>query len=188
MAALSGDYTGCIVSFYDASKNHLGSTIVTYYNRILQRIEVKEIPPAVNMDDDFMMLILTSPSPCEYHGKIKIEGKKIYIGLFRRKERENRGATRYRVDCSALIENFVCEGKGYLLHTPLEIKLINISKSGARFSAPNYALLDGDIFQMRMKISKSDKLLIAEVINHQDKNADITEYGCSFLKGNEKVV
>lgn len=188
MAALSGDFTDCSIFIYDTSYNHLGTTKVTRYSRESLRIEVEELPPQLIAGDICQVLILTQPSPCEYHGRIKKEGRKKIIALFYGHKRENRRVIRYNVNLSAKIENLVCEGKAYPLHTPLEITLINISKSGARFAAPNYTLFNGDRFQMRMKISDSDKLLIAEVVNNLDVNSDKSEYGCRFLIGSEKVV
>ena len=41
---------------------------------------------------------------------------------------------------------------------------------------------------MRMRISDSEKLLIANVIHHTDNDTKASEYGCQFLIGSEKVV
>jgi hypothetical protein len=188
MAALSGDFTGCSIFIYDISGNHLGSTKVTRYSKDTLRIEVEELPQPLNTGDTCQVLILTQPSPCEYQGRVKKEGKKKVIALFFGHEKENRKVKRYNVSFTAKIENLVCEGKAYPLLTPLEVTLINISQGGARFAAPNYTMFNGDRFQMRMKISDSDKVLIAEVVNNLDVNNTKSEYGCRFLIGSEKVV
>ena len=173
---------------YDEAGNHLGSTIVTDYNKNALVIEVEEIPPVLGNGERCRLLILSSPSPCEYQGRVTKMGARKTIAMFFGQEKESRGAVRYMLSCPALIENLVYENHAYQLHTPLEIKLINISQSGVRFRAPVYALLDCDRFQMRLKISDNDKLLIADVKNHFDDDFGASEYGCYFLIGSESVV
>ena len=188
MAVLSSDYNGCAVMLYDASGNCQVSTIVTNYDKKSLRLEVRDIPQALKTGDNCRLLILTSPSPCEYQGRVIKDGQHRIIAMYMGKEYENREDVRYNINSPAFIDNMICDGKAYQLHTPYKIKLINISKSGARFSAPNNTLFDGDIFQMRMKISRCNKILIAEIANHLDRNDEISEYGCRLLVSSEKVV
>jgi len=103
--------------------------------------------------------------------------------MFKGQEREQRGAERYAVKLPAMIEELICDSRPYSLHTPLEVELINISKTGVRFSAPFYSLTDGDRFRMRLTISDKDKQLITEVTNHIDRDSVVSEYGCRFLTG-----
>ena len=184
MAALSGDYTDCSILIYDQAGNHLGSTVIKYYDKVSLRIEVQALPPNLGVSDFCKVLILSTPSPCEYQGRINKEGARKTIAMFQGHEKESRAAARYKVNYPAMIENLVYEGRAYPLLTPLEVGLINISQSGVRFSAPNNSLSEDDKFQMRMKISESDKLLIAEVVNHKDNEMTASEYGCRFLVGN----
>jgi len=172
---------------YDAEGNHLVSTKVTYYEKSALRIEVAEIPPKLTHGSSCKLLILSSPSPYDYQGRVRRDGARSNIAMYLGHEKESRNAVRYRIDSSALIENLICDNRPYALHTPLEVKLINISKSGVRFSAPYSSLTDGDRFQMRLKINESDKLLIADVVHHIDFEPEKSEYGCRFLIGSEKV-
>jgi len=183
MSVLQGDYTGCAILIYGADGEHLLDTVVTDYDKSVLRIEVEEPPPSLKTGDGCKLLIMTSPSPCEYMGRVSKEGKRFYIALYHGQEAEKRGAERYPVNFPAQIENLVCDGKAHPLQKPLEIELINISKSGIRFRAPNNSLNDGDRFQMRMKIGEGEKLLIADAVHHVDKDADSSEYGCKFLVG-----
>ena len=185
MKALSGNYAGSTVLIYDASGQHLASTVVSSHDKTSMRVRVQEIPPGLVIGDACTLLFLTSPAPCEYQGRIASEGTGSFIALYRGRVRENRGSVRYNVNSPAVIENLICDGKAYPLHTPLSIELINISKSGVRFRAQNNALSDGDRFQMRLKFSNSDKLLIADAIHHADVDQKTSEYGCSFLIGSE---
>ena len=184
MAALSGDYTDCSILIYDAAGNHLCNTVITHYDKNSLRIEVQSLPPNLTVNDFCRVLILSAPTPCEYHGRVNKEGARKSIAMFQGHEKESRAAARFNVTSSAMIENLIFDGHAYPLHTPLEIKLINISQSGVRFKAPNYSLSINDRFQMRMKISGNDKLLIAKVVNHNEYDSHITAYGCQFLVSN----
>jgi len=188
MSALSSDFTDCSVLIYDEAGKHLGDTVVVDYNKDALRIEVREIPPTLEAGSRCKLLILSSPSPCEYNGKVIKEGAKKIIAMFFGHVKENRKAVRYKVNSSALIENLIYDYRAYRLHTPLKVELINISQSGARFRATINSLSDYDRFQMRVRISDSEKLLIADVVNHLDKGSKISEYGCRFLIGSEMVV
>ena len=188
MKELSSDYTGCPVLVYDIEGNHLGSTIVTYYEKAALRIEIREIPSTLSPGAACRVLILASPSPCEYHGRVVKEGQKFQIAMYMGQVKENRGTVRYKIKITALIENLIYDGRAYPLFTRLKVNVLNISKSGVRLSAPKYSLMDGARFQMRMNISGNDKLLIADVVNRVDLAGDASEYGCRFLIGSERVV
>jgi len=187
MSALSSDYTGCSVMLYDTLGKHLSNTKVISYNKNTLRIEVQETPSSLSIGLTCRLLILSSPAPCEYQGRVLKEGAKLIIALHHGLEKENRGTTRYKIHSPSLIEHLICAGRAYPLHTPLAVELINISKSGVRFRAPLNSLSDGDRFQMSIKINDNEKVLISEVTNHTDKEAGYAEYGCHFLIGSTKA-
>ena len=187
MSALSNDYTGCSILIYDAVDNHhLCSTVVTDYDKNEMRIQIEVAPPTLETGKVCRLLILCTPTPCEYQGRVLSEGTQKTIAMYQGQEKESRGAVRYELNAPALIEKLICDGQAYPLHTPLKVKLINISKTGVRFRTPNYSLSSGDQFQMRMKIGVNEKLLIAEVTNHIDKDSTTSEYGCRFLMVSEE--
>ena len=173
---------------YDEKGNHLDSTIVTDFDMDMMWIDVQEIPPVLRNGKRCRLLILSSPSPYGYQGKVIKVGSRKTIAIYYGHEKENRGLVRHKISLSALVENLIYTNRAYVLHTPLEVELINISQGGVRFRAPQNALSDGDRFQMRMKISVSDKLIIADVVNHTDGSTGMSEYGCSFVIGSERVV
>lgn len=181
MKALGSNYTDCAVLIYDEAGNHLGDTTVANHDRIGVRVEVQELPAALHVGSICKLLILSSPAPCEYEGRIVSEGARRYIAMYHGKEKENRTTTRYKVSTPAIIENLVYNGRAYPLHTPIPVSLVDISKSGVRFQAPYHSFSDGDRFQMRMKISSNEKYLIADVVHHADNEALSSEYGCNFL-------
>jgi len=187
MAALGSDYTDCSILIYDETGNHLGSTTVTDYNKSALRIEVREIPASLDVGDCCTLMIMSAPSPCEYQGRVVKEGAKRTIALHHGHEKENRGAERFRINSPATIENLICNGKPYRLHTPLAVTIINISRSGVRLCAPFYSMSIGDWIQMSMTINEDKKLLIVEVMNYRDRDNQISEYGCRFLIASERV-
>ena len=183
MIALNSNHIDCAVLIHDSEGNPLCTTTVIDHDRGAMRIEVKDIPESLKIGANCSMLVLTSPAPCEYQGRIISEGNRKIIALYRGRERENRGSARFNVNSHAVIENMIYDNKASPLHTPLTIELINISKSGIRFRSSNFTMVDGDRFQMRMKLQESEKLLIADVVHHIDKESGKTEYGCRFLIG-----
>jgi len=188
MSSLSSDFTGCSVLIYDEAGAQPASSVILNYNRSTLRIEVKEIPRTFEAGSVYRLLILSSPSPCEFQGRVVKEGNRKSIAMFFGHEKENRSSVRFKVKFPALIENLICDGKAYPLLTPLDVILINISQSGVRFRTPGNALSNGDRFQMKMLINNTAKLLIADVVNHIDQVNGSSEYGCRFLIGSEGVV
>ena len=184
MKGLGSDYTDCAIFIYDTAGNLVCSTAVTKHDRKTMQVEVKDIPPSLGVGAACAMLIITSPTPCEYQGRIINDGVKKIIAMYRGRERENRGAARYKINSPALIENLIRDGNSYPLNSPISIEVIEISKSGLRFSAMDKALTNCERFQMRMKISNSDKLLVASIVHIVYKDNGIVEYGCNFLSAN----
>ena len=182
MAALSSDFTDQTVLFYDLKGNHLGDTVITGHDRRLQQIEVDLIPESLKINDDCKLLVLSSPIPCEYMGKIKKIGGSVYLALFQGQEKESRGSARYNVNTPAIIDAFIINREVQNLTTPIYVKLINISTSGVRFRAPYYSFEKGDIFQMHLSISNSSKRMTALVVNLRDNEPHSSDYGCRFIQ------
>jgi hypothetical protein len=188
MKVSGNNYVGCTILIYDDIGNELGNTTVTSYDKNTLYIRVQRMPPALDINDICRVLILSSPAPREYQGRVVVQGTGKAIATFKGKDKENRKSMRYKVNFPARIEYLIVDEQAHPLHTPLEIKLLNISKSGVRFRAPYYSLCDGDKFQMRMSIGDNDKVLISVALNHSDKDLETSEYGCRFLVGSEEEV
>jgi hypothetical protein len=181
MAALSSDYTDNTVLIYDTNGTLLRTTVVTVYNKQEQRMQVRLMPSTLGVNDDCKLFILSSPSPCEYLGKVRKEAGVLYIAMFQGQEKENRGATRYAVDTHGQIDSLVCDDQPYPLHSPVKVMLINVSTTGMRFRTPYYCLTIGDIISMHLIVSGTEKQLIAKVVNYSDREHESSEYGCRFL-------
>jgi len=182
MSVLAGDFTDCSVLIYDTDGNHLSSSIIKEHNKGERQIRINLMPGELSVNDDCKLLILSSPTPCEFLGKVKRVGGTFFIAMFQGQEKENRGATRYSVNTTALIDALIIDDLPYNLQTPVKVTLINISTSGVRFRAPYYSLEVEDIFQMHLVISNSKKRITAEVINNTDHETKSSDYGCRFLE------
>jgi len=175
------DYTGCSVFVYDEQGNRLYDTKVTYHDKKRLRIEIEEPLDNLNAGGECGLLIMTSPTPCEYKGRIIRIGNRKLIAMYDGKESEKREESRYVVRLPAFIESYICDDIIYPLHTPLAVEMINISKNGARLLMPEYALSIGDRFWMCVRINNMYKSIIAEVKNQTPAEAEASEYGCRFL-------
>jgi len=182
MSVLAGDFSGCTVLIYDTNGNHLDSTVIKTHERKEQHIIVNRIPGELAVNDHCKLVILSSPAPCEFSGKIQKSGGSFFIAIYQGQEKESRNATRYPVKASALIDALVVDDRAYALQTPVKVDLINISTSGMRFRAPYYTLLKGDIIKMHLVISNTRKMITAEVNNNMDHLTEVSDYGCRFLE------
>ncbi|MCL2079606.1 MAG: PilZ domain-containing protein [Oscillospiraceae bacterium] len=181
MSVLAADYSGQTILIYDMDGNHLIDTVVLTHNKTEKQLYVKNMPPRLKVNEDCKLLIMTSPAPCEYVGKVKKVGGELYLALFQGQVKETRAATRYKVNTPAAIDLYICEGQEYKLYSPVKVSLLNISTSGVRFRAPFYSLNDGDQFRINMTIKGNKKSLVAETINHLDNETATTDYGCRFI-------
>jgi len=181
MAALSSDFTDHTVLIYDAYDNHLISTIVRSHDRGAQQLQVNIMPDELKVNDDCKLLVLSSPIPCEYQGKVKKVGGNIFIAMFQGQEKESRSSARYPVSTPALIDALIVDNQLHPLQSPIKVILINISTNGVRFRAPYYSFESGDEFQMHLVISNNRKKITAEVVNFVDNGNTSSDYGCRFI-------
>ena len=182
MATLRTNVVGCPVILYDSEGNRLATCEVIKYNNTEMRLEIDDVPDIIKTGEVYDILIICPPTPWEYKGRVSGSGFKRELALFQGKTKECRSAQRFKVEFPAGIESYVSDGQIYKMHTPVTVKVINISRTGFRFVAkPNTAAF-GDIFHMRMKISpNNEKQLEAEVVNTIFRNDLNAEFGCRFL-------
>jgi len=181
MAALSGDFTDLTALVYDTDGNYLISTIVLSHDREARQIVLDQVPERFKANEDCKLIILTSPTPCEFLGKIKKTGGNFFIALFQGQERETRVAPRYNISNPALITALIVDGKVHPIQTPVKIVLINISATGIRFRAPYYSFDVGDEFQLDLFIGSNQKKATVKVVNNVDRDTESSDYGCRFL-------
>jgi len=182
MATLGSDFTDFTVLIYDVHGNHLIDTVVTAHDRNDMHIQVGIMPEELKANDDCKLLILSSPIPCEYRGKVKKIGGNFSIAMFFGQEKESRGSARYSVSTPALIDALIIDGQTHPLQNLIKVVLINVSTNGVRFRAPYYSFEVGDKFQMHFAVSNSTKKLTAVVVNNVDNGTTSSDYGCRFVE------
>jgi len=181
MSSLASDYTGNTVLIYTTNGDHLVSTVITEHDKHAKQIQLETFPTGLNVNDECKLMILSSPAPCEFNGKVKKTGASLFIGMFQGQERESRSATRYPVNTPALITAHLIDGTTHPIQNPLAVALINISTSGVRFRAAYYSLDVGDEFEMHLIINNNRKKVVAGVVNTLDNGTESSEYGCAFI-------
>jgi len=181
MAALTADFTNHTTLVYNTNGTHMISTSVTSYDRDARYVYLAKMPKELNINDNCKLIILTSPTPCEFMGRVKKFGGSLYIALFQGQEKESRESQRYPVSNPALITALFENGEAHRVQTPIKVMLINISTSGIRFRAPFYSFEVGDEFQMDLYIGNNQKKITAKVINSMDQKDNLSDYGCLFL-------
>ena len=180
MAALSSDFTDHTVLIYDTYGNYLNSSFVTSHDKEARQVILEKIPEELRANENCKLIILTSPTPCEFQGKVKKMGANFFIALFQGQEKESRDAPRYPVSNPALITALIEDEQVYGIQNPIKVSLINISTTGIRFRAPYYSFEIGDMFQMDLFIGNKQKKVTAKVVNNVD-STDTSDYGCRFL-------
>jgi hypothetical protein len=157
----------------------LAETVITAHDKDALAVEVAA-PPKTADGDRLELLILTSPVPCSYKCKVVKRGPRLLFALYQGKEKDNRSETRYKISAPATIDHAVVNSV-HTLSAPLEVQLVNISRSGIRFRAPHGAIARNARISLRFSVGGKTQVLLADVVNHADNPPEHTEYGCRFL-------
>ncbi len=197
MAAPGINLKGCAVQIYDKLDYLVMESTVSSHDTRLSEIELGEFalyPDLTSLEEatglkdgaTYRVRIMCLPVPYEYVGNAILKGGYRVIVLYRGEISENRHNPRYKVDAPASIVSLVYENKAYVMLAPLEVRIVNVSQSGVRFSAKHNTMSLGDSFEMILPIGGKKQSLLAKVMNCVDVDPETTEYGCSFLsKGRE---
>jgi hypothetical protein len=170
-------FNDCSALIYDQKGNKLASVKILEHYKDDNSIDVPDLPELV-IGSVCEVLVLTAPTPVVYKGRIHKLAECKNIKLFKGVSSCKRRETRYLTDLPAQIEGLFYDGKLYPLHSALEARVINISKSGVRLLAKFNALNIGCRFSMRVKIGNDTKLLTADVVFRRDTPPESTVFGC----------
>ena len=181
MTGLTSDFTDHTVLVYNTEGVHLVSTVVISHDREARHVVLESMPRELRINENCRLIIITSPTPCEFLGKVKKLGAVTYVALFQGQEMEGRDAPRYPVSNPALITALIEDGQAHRIQTPVKVALLNISTTGVRLRAPYYSFDIGDMFQMDLFIGRKQKKVTARVVNTEDHNTNASDYGCRFL-------
>ena len=176
-----GKYGGCTALIFDEDGNELGESFVNSIHNNNMHINLEKLPKALKIGSVCKLLILTSPQPCEFNGKVVIGGKANIVAIFQGRERSKRNDVRYRTNTVAQIDCLISEGKEYPLLEPIDVTVKNISRKGVRLSAPHNTLMQGNIIKLILSLTNTIEFLMVEVINLTKLSATKSEYGCRFL-------
>jgi len=180
------NFTNCNVVIFDDERNLLANERILNYDGREQFIEVPESPGLI-IGNLCNVLILTTPSPYMYKGRIRKHINNIVITLFKENTVENRKDPRFKTDFPVIIEPLDGDDKGRHLHAPVEAKVINISSNGIRLHlVSKTALSIGNRVKVRFTTGEKYPVLIADVVNHTTSSADSFEYGCRLIGKEEK--
>lgn len=174
------DFTKCNVLIYDEKDNLLCNVKIWEHNVLENYIVVQDWPELAGVDQ-CKLLILTAPAPFSYIGAIRKYNLDRQIKLFEEHMEENRQEIRYKTDLPGNIEGLVYDGKSFPLHTKLEVRILNISKSGMRILAKENTLNADDRFQIKVKIGENDKLLTCKTVNSRSTTGGFIEHGCRLV-------
>jgi len=189
--AIKKDFTSCNALIYDEDGQLLATVKILAYDRIENSIEIQG-EPILDMVKKCDLIILTDPLPYAYKGTIhkpvlnKADSCKL-IRLYQENRKENRSEARYRINLTTNADSLIFKGEAYHLHTPLDVQVIDISKSGLRIRSKLYAFADGNSFHVQLQIGGSDTRMLVEIINTTDFAPYYSEYGCRFVGKDNKL-
>lgn len=174
------DFTDCNARIYEEESGDLLTTAKILEYNMEELYAVVEDSASLAEVKRCEVLILAAPLPHVYKATVHRHdaGKKI-IRLFKGKETEQRGESRYRVDMVGKVKSLLSGGKEHPMHEPMDIQIINISANGMRIRCKTNSFVNGNKFHVEIKIGTEDKILLAEVVNHADiLSSDYSYYGC----------
>ena len=157
---LENDFTDHTVIVHDDKGVKIAEANIVEYDIILGNIRIEE-DLQLSTGDNVQLLILTSPSPCAFHGRI---GPRIQnmttIALHSGKSKEDRTFERFSIDSINSIESTgtidgVIRDNKTVDMPPVKVRLINISQGGIRFSG-TFGILH-----------KKDEILINTKLKHK---------------------
>ena len=176
------DFTDCTVLIYDEDDNLITDTKILEFDKISLSIEVSNLP-VLEVGKICKLLILGKDVPYSYTGRINKYSFTFNktINLYDEHEAEKRKAKRYKVSIPADVSSLVYDNKEYMMHTPINVRITSLSKSGLRLrSVPNAFSINNRI-PVNIHFNGNDKLMIADVVYIIEISKDCCEYGCRLV-------
>jgi len=175
------DFNGCNAIIYDENDIQLANVKILEHNANENSVTV---PDVTELASGILckLLILASPAPYSYQGRIHRRGRRKVITLFKGSVEENRkDSQRYKTDIPAFIEALVLEDKAYYLRNKVEGRVLNISKGGLRLKTVHNAFNIGDKYQIHLESNDLDLTMFAEVRGRSDTSDGHSEFSCQFI-------
>lgn len=175
------NFIGCNAIIYDENDILLANVIIEEHNLQENSVAVSDVLE-LTVGILCKVLILTSPAPYSYLGRIHKRGRRKIITLFKGDVAEARkDSQRYKTDIPASIEGVVLEGKLYLMRNKVEGRALNISKGGLRLRTEYGSLNVGDRYQVHLQSNDLDISMFAEVRGKIDTSDGYFELSSQFI-------
>lgn len=116
----------------------------------------------------------------EFHGTIKgaMVENEIEVLLGKRKEKEDRRRTRYRIHMKGHVNVMRIEKTDVSLRKPIEVKTLNMSSNGILMRADSGSFYIGSTFLVSLIVDHKELEFDCEVVRIQNSKAKTEEYGC----------
>ncbi|MEG0542762.1 MAG: PilZ domain-containing protein, partial [Angelakisella sp.] len=169
-------YTAIIIS--DTVDSEVRTTILEHDTNFMT-ISVRGRLPGIAFGEHVTILILMPSCVHEFSGvPRKSNGMSSSLTLYNGRLKESRSAVRYTVNSPAVVENLIFDDKLAPMCNPLNVRLINVSTSGALIRAkPNYFCKDA---AAELKITV-ETVVQGVVVRVQEVDDETTDYGFRFI-------
>jgi len=183
MVHLTEDFQGCEVIIFNDEGDHIIKTVITMYDKRARALRIQEELRDIKKGDRLNILITYQGGVSEFSGTA---GGTINflreIFLFNVRRREGRGATRHPINTPAVIKNLYDGRELVPLPSPLDVTLLDISKTGILIKAPVGHFGLGDTLELHINIKDKDRETIIYVTVMRTEPIDIYEshFGCKY--------
>ncbi|MCL2014024.1 MAG: PilZ domain-containing protein [Oscillospiraceae bacterium] len=183
---MGNDYGGCNAVVYHEDGRIVSNVKILAHDKYDNTVEVGMLPE-LNLGVPYDLLVLSTPFPRSYKCRIHKRGNRKIIALYKGSNAENRQEQRYNINMPSYVESLMYdEVKEYPFHTPIEARVVNISKSGIRLSFKSKVLQVGNRFKLRMDADGEIVTLVADAVNVLDFLPDKFEVGCRLVGKEEE--
>lgn len=137
----------------------------------------------VEGDTRVSVLMMFSGELIEFNGILRdrVVANTREIALSRRRERENRKATRYNIDVDGIVEGMVFYKQRIGLRKPIWVRTENISKTGLLIRTLSRSFEVGDVFTLLLELQGQKIRNTYEIVRKQNSGIWQEEYGCKRL-------
>ncbi len=168
------------VILYTLEGEKIADTFVMDFDKKLVRIDVYGLYDELSKDAAINALVILENGVMEYRAIVKeLHDFSTTLALLKGEKMERRGATRYDINDKSTIENMYMSNRVFKMPTPIEIYIVNLSVSGARFNSPPRFNLNAK-FEFFMQFPQNTIKVPAKIIRMKPIDKDTTEYVCVF--------
>ncbi len=164
----------------EEDKEVLADTKIIRYDILNNSVTISADSLARKELSNVSILIFGFKKLYEFHGTIKgtMVENEIEVLLGRRKVKEDRKRTRYRIRMKGHVTTIRIEKEKISLKKPIEVKTLNMSSNGILMRADSGSFYIGSNFLTSLFIDGKELEFDCEVVRIQNSKARTEEYGC----------